>query len=429
MWIPSRSAFRAGTVSDVSGNGSKYWDKDSIGLFSFATGFNTIASDYTSTAMGQNSKASNFSSTAMGRNTVASGTISTAMGLSSVASGDISTAMGRNSVASGINSTALGNSLSSGDYSTAMGSNTIASGNYSTAMGNFTKAQGDYSTAIGNATIASGISSTAMGISTTASAQASTAMGASSTASGFATTALGWNTSASFEASIATGIQTIASGSASTAMGFRTTASGDASSAMGSYGNTNNHTGSFIIHDDINENVDGITRNSLDNQMIMKFDGGFGFYSGGASAPSMGFEKTQGLSVYGSNIRVLSGVVTANGVTLTSDQRFKNTIANINYGLNTIMKLRPVSYLWNADRLHNNNALKGTQLGFIAQEVEKIIPSTVLTDADSLQSKSIKYMEIIPVLTKAIQEQQAQIELLQKQNAMLVKRLEKLENK
>ena len=46
MWIPSRSAFRAGTVSDVSGNGSKYWDKDSIGLFSFATGFNTIASDY-----------------------------------------------------------------------------------------------------------------------------------------------------------------------------------------------------------------------------------------------------------------------------------------------------------------------------------------------------------------------------------------------
>ena len=163
--------------------------------------------------------------------------------------------------------------------------------------------------------------------------------------------------------------------------------------------------------------------------MIMKFDGGFGFYAGDATAPSMGFEKTQGLSVYGANIRAVSGIVSASGVTLTSDKRFKNTITGIQYGLNTILQLRPISYLWNADRVHNNNSLKGIQLGFIAQEVEQVIPSAVLTDSDSLQSKSIKYNEIIPVLTKAVQEQQAQIEILQKQNIELLKRLKKLENK
>ncbi|WP_304232568.1 hypothetical protein [Jiulongibacter sediminis] len=42
MWIPSRSAFRVGTIS----NGSNSWDADSVGLFSFATGYNTKAKGY-----------------------------------------------------------------------------------------------------------------------------------------------------------------------------------------------------------------------------------------------------------------------------------------------------------------------------------------------------------------------------------------------
>lgn len=60
---------------------------------------------------------------------------------------------------------------------------------------------------------------------------------------------------------------TTASGLGSTTMGFYTTASGNYSIAMGSYGNTNSHTGLFIIHDHIDENVYGITQNNLDNQL------------------------------------------------------------------------------------------------------------------------------------------------------------------
>src|SRR5687768_11137760 len=40
MWYPNKAAFRAG---HVSGSGATYWDKDNIGLYSVAMGFNTKA--------------------------------------------------------------------------------------------------------------------------------------------------------------------------------------------------------------------------------------------------------------------------------------------------------------------------------------------------------------------------------------------------
>ena len=133
MWIPSRSAFRVGTV-ELSGSG--YWDAANIGLFSFATGYNTRANGYTSTAMGASTTASGLYSTAMGVFTTASGFYSTAIGASNTASGSASTAMGNATTASGQASTAMGqNTTASGSASTAMGLSTIASGGYSTAMG------------------------------------------------------------------------------------------------------------------------------------------------------------------------------------------------------------------------------------------------------------------------------------------------------
>ncbi len=65
------------------------------------------------------------------------------------------------SKARGDYSTAMGFSTASGSYSTAMGYYSIASGNFSTAMG-YSNASGNYSTAMGNST-ASGYYSTAMG--------------------------------------------------------------------------------------------------------------------------------------------------------------------------------------------------------------------------------------------------------------------------
>jgi Head domain of trimeric autotransporter adhesin len=144
MWYADKAAFRVGYVDATQ------WDKDSIGNYSFAAGYNSKSKGYASTALGFNTSASAFSSTAMGNGTSASGYISTAMGNGTSASGDNSTAMGIFTSASGY-------------YSTAMGSSTSASGYFSTAMGSSTLASGDYSTAMGFSTSASGTSSTAMG--------------------------------------------------------------------------------------------------------------------------------------------------------------------------------------------------------------------------------------------------------------------------
>ncbi len=133
MWIPSRSAFRVGTIFD---NQPDFWDASKIGLYSSAMGVNTKASGQASTALGFSTIASEFGSLALGYYTIASGEVSTAMGSSTVATGANSTTMGFNTAASGINSTALGSStLATGNNSAAMGTANIANSQSSLAIG------------------------------------------------------------------------------------------------------------------------------------------------------------------------------------------------------------------------------------------------------------------------------------------------------
>jgi len=96
-----------------------------------------------------------------------------------------------------------------------------------------------------------------------------------------------------------------------------------------------------------------------------------------------------------------------------SDKRLKENIKNLNYGLDAIMKLRPVSYDWKKEV----DADKTNSLGFIAQEVEKVIPELVTeskTIFDDKKAKGVDYVKMVAVLTKAVQEQQKQIDELKK---------------
>ena len=149
-------------------------------------------------------------------------------------------------------------------------------GDYSFASGYSTTASGYSSSAMGLGTTASGYSSTAIGYYTTASGQYSTAMGEAKTASGYSSTAIGNNTTASGNYSTAMGYYTTASGNNSTAMGGGTTASGDFSTAMGNTVSTNSFSGSFIIGDN---STTRIMTSSLSNQMMMRFTGGYLFYT------------------------------------------------------------------------------------------------------------------------------------------------------
>ncbi len=84
----------------------------------------------------------------------------------------------------------------------------------------------------------------------------------------------------------------------------------------------------------------------------------------------------------------------------TSDERLKKDIEPIEYGLDTVMQLRPVSYNW---KDHPND--KKT-LGLLAQEVEEVIEEVVSVTEDQQQARGIQYVNMVPVLIKAIQDQQ-----------------------
>lgn len=104
-----------------------------------------------------------------------------------------------------------------------------------------------------------------------------------------------------------------------------------------------------------------------------------------------------------------------------SDQRAKTNIKTLDSGLNTILNLRPVSYNWKKDDKTANsvsvaseestpnsfgpNAGDKRQYGFLAQEVEKVLPDAVATDDKG--NKLINYTAIIPHLVQSIQELQA----------------------
>jgi len=104
-----------------------------------------------------------------------------------------------------------------------------------------------------------------------------------------------------------------------------------------------------------------------------------------------------------------SGNVRVNGAMVhSSDRRFKKDIEDLPYGLKEILQLKPKAYNWK-DRTQEHKSL-----GLIAQEVQTIIKEVVTTQDNQQKTLGISYTELIPVLTKAIQEQQAQIEVLKK---------------
>ncbi len=122
----------------------------------------------------------------------------------------------------------------------------------------------------------------------------------------------------------------------------------------------------------------------------------------------------------------VNGNVFCNSLTQASDIRFKSDVISIDNGLEKVMQLRPVTFNWKQDEFPDINFDDRNHVGFIAQEVELVVPQVVSTAGDEMQTKSIAYSDLVPVLTKAIQEQQAEIEALKAQNAMLTGKVTEL---
>ena len=124
--------------------------------------------------------------------------------------------------------------------------------------------------------------------------------------------------------------------------------------------------------------------------------------SGGGQNPSIIFQNA------GTNIVTISssGAIVASGdVTAYSDVRIKENILNITDPLSKVLRLRGVSY--NRTDIED----KSTKIGFIAQEVEKIVPEVVTYDKTS-DRYGVSYGNITALLVEAIKEQQIKIDNL-----------------
>jgi hypothetical protein len=125
---------------------------------------------------------------------------------------------------------------------------------------------------------------------------------------------------------------------------------------------------------------------------------------GSNNADVLNFALATGAATFSS---LGTGTVYSNSGTLTntnpSDKNLKTEIQDLSYGLNEIIQLRPVSFLWKDDKIN-----QGKQFGFIAQEVQEVMPD-LIKEGDYL---GLDKEAIFTILVKAIQEQQTQIEEL-----------------
>jgi hypothetical protein len=107
----------------------------------------------------------------------------------------------------------------------------------------------------------------------------------------------------------------------------------------------------------------------------------------------------------------VSGTIRGHNVS-PSDQRYKQNIQTLENALTKLQGLRGVSFKWK-----DKTQRADTQIGFIAQEVEKVWPELVSTDSDGY--KSLAYGKLTAVLVEAIKE-------LQQQNEEMAKKIEAL---
>jgi len=102
--------------------------------------------------------------------------------------------------------------------------------------------------------------------------------------------------------------------------------------------------------------------------------------------------------------KVVAENIECNNFTGVSDERLKENIVDLKNVSGDLEKLRTVRFNWKS----NNEA----DIGFIAQDVEKIFPSLVKTGKDGF--KSVKYINFVPILVQGYREQADELRKLKK---------------
>lgn len=134
----------------------------------------------------------------------------------------------------------------------------------------------------------------------------------------------------------------------------------------------------------------------------------------GISIQDSGSGVYRAIYISGGNLYFYNGtnegyLSSAGAWTNASDARLKTNVRNIEYGLATVLETQPRHY----ERVD----VEGTYIGFVAQELQEVIPEVVSGDPE--KQLGVDYGSLVAVAFKAIQEQQALITQLQADVAAL----------
>jgi hypothetical protein len=102
----------------------------------------------------------------------------------------------------------------------------------------------------------------------------------------------------------------------------------------------------------------------------------------------------------------------------SSSARYKKQVESLSLGIDAVLRLRPVGYVWKADDM--------ADVGFIAEEVA-VIDERLVTRNAAGEVEGVKYDRLSAVLAAAMQQMAARQELLEASQALLESRLEALE--
>lgn len=261
-----------------------------------------------------------------------------------------------------------------GSFSIAFGKGSVASGNTSASIGSYNVATGAYATTIGHNLVAKSAYEVAIGRYNVHNNAFST---------------VNWDTSDR--------LFTIGCGTASTSRKNALTVLKSGNVGIGT------DSPSAPLH------VNGKIK--LGSTVTIEGLGSTTFSVNGLVAPSTDNTRSLGMSS-----KRWTVVWATNGTISTSDARDKQNIQNLQYGLAEVLRLRPVTYEW------KEQPQAGKKVGLIAQDVQQIMKEVVedkewswnedkkTWESQASQRLGVYYSDLIPVLVRAIQEQQTMLD-------------------
>jgi hypothetical protein len=155
-------------------------------------------------------------------------------------------------------------------------------------------------------------------------------------------------------------------------------------------------------------------------------EGGIEFINDNFRGAYIGMRDNQEFGIYGYGVNdwvmrfnISTGSICAKStITLCSDERLKQNFSILNHSLSSLCKLKGYHYFW------KNEAQKGLQTGFKAQEVQAVFPELVETDSAGMLS--VNYIGFVPHLLESVKALSSENQAIKNENEALKTLLESL---